>query len=245
MSHSSALGANPLALRGAPGRGGQDRRAPRIFGLVLVTAGLIILTVIGVQLLRGAIARERARAEWTKLMTAASISSIPSLNMTRVNAGAPVTRVIIPSIRLDEVVVEGLSDKDLWAGPGHMPGTVFPGENGNSVISAHRDRHFHRLDDVRVGEMIETQTPSMSVMWRVKTRRVVKRDARVIRESSDPMLTLTTCWPARYLGPAPDRLIITAVPVSVRERGTPAPAAAATPAVVIPTPTTDTTPAIR
>ncbi len=189
---------------------------------MLVTVGLIVLTVIGVQLLRGAIARERARAEWTKLMTAATISSIPSLNMTRVNSGAPVVRVIIPAIRLDEVVVEGLSDKDLWAGPGHMPGTVFPGENGNAVISAHRDRHFHRLDDVRVGEMIETQTPAMSVMWRVKSRRVVKRDARVIRESADPLLTLTTCWPTRYLGPAPDRLIITAVPVSVRERGAPA-----------------------
>jgi sortase (surface protein transpeptidase) len=28
-----------------------------------------------------------------------------------------------------------------------------------------------------------------------------------------PTLTLTTCWPIRYLGPAPDRLIITAEPV--------------------------------
>ncbi len=211
---------------------------------MLVTTGLIILTVIGVQLLRGAIARERARAGWTTMMSAASISSVPSLNMTRVSAGAPVVRVIIPSIRLDEVVVEGLSDKDLWAGPGHMPGTVFPGENGNSVISAHRDRHFHRLDDLRVGEMVETQTPTMNVMWRVTTRRVVSRDARVIRESSEPMLTLTTCWPTRYLGPAPDRLIITAVPVSVRDRGAVAPATAiATP--VLPAPRTDTLAAVR
>jgi sortase A len=194
---------------------------------VLVTAGLIILTVIGVQLLRGAIARDRARSAWTKLMASASISSIPSFSLTRVAAGAPVVRVIIPSIRLDEVVVEGLSDRDLWAGPGHMPGTVFPGENGNSVISAHRDRHFHRLDDVRVGDMIETQTPQMSVMWRVTGRRVVGKDARVIFESIDPKLTLTTCWPTRYLGSAPDRLILTATPVSVRDRSAAAPVAAA------------------
>ena len=242
MSHSTALGADPLALRKATGRARQNSRASRIFGIVLVTTGLIILTVIGVQLLRGAIARERARAGWTKLMSASSISSVPSLSMTRVSAGAPVVRVIIPSIRLDEVVVEGLSDKDLWAGPGHMPGTVFPGENGNAVISAHRDRHFHRLDDLRVGELIETQTPTTDVMWRVTTRTVVHREARVIRESPEPMLTLTTCWPTRYLGPAPDRLIITAVPVSMRERGAPSSPALAAPAL---SPRADTNPAIR
>ena len=31
--------------------------------------------------------------------------------------------------------------------------------------------------------------------------------------SAEPELTLTTCWPIRYVGPAPDRLILTAKPV--------------------------------
>ncbi len=178
------------------------------------------MTVVGVQYLRGTVARERTRAEWTKVMKSASLSAIASLNLTRVPSGAPVVRVIIPAIRLDEVVVEGLSDKDLWAGPGHMPGTVFPGQTGNSVISAHRDRHFHRLDDLRVGDMIETQTPMLSVMWRITQRRVVGKDERVIFESRTPLLTLTTCWPTRYVGPSPDRLLLSAEPVSMRERET-------------------------
>lgn len=153
-------------------------------------------------------------------MKSSTISAIAGLGLTRVPSGAPVVRVIIPSIRLDEVVVEGLSDRDLWAGPGHMPGTVFPGQNGNSVVSAHRDRHFHRLDDLRVGDVIETQTPMMSVMWRITQRRVVGKEERAIFESTTPMLTLTTCWPTRYVGPAPDRLLLTAEPVSMRERET-------------------------
>jgi LPXTG-site transpeptidase (sortase) family protein len=183
---------------------------------------MVIVTVVGVQFLRGTVARERARAEWTKVMKSSTISAVTSLGLglTRVSSGTPVVRVIIPSIRLDEVVVEGLSDKDLWAGPGHMPGTVFPGQNGNSVISAHRDRHFHRLDDLRIGDMIETQTPAISVMWRITQRRVVGKDERAIFESQTPMLTLTTCWPTRYVGPAPDRLLLTAEPVSMRERET-------------------------
>ncbi len=220
MPQFSALGASPVGLREAPGRGRPSRRASRVFGLAITAIGLIIVTVVGVQYLRGTVARERARAEWTKVMKSSTISAIASLGLTRVASGAPVVRVIIPAIRLDEVVVEGLSDKDLWAGPGHMPGTVFPGQNGNSVVSAHRDRHFHRLDDLRVGDMVETQTPMMSVMWRITQRRVVGKDERVIYESPTPMLTLTTCWPTRYVGPAPDRLLLTAEPVSMRERET-------------------------
>lgn len=218
MSQFSALGASPVGLREARRR--PRRRAPRIVGIALLAIGLIIVTVVGVQLLRGSVARERAREEWTKVMRSSSMSAIASLGLTRVASGAPVVRVIIPSIRLDEVVVEGLSDKDLWAGPGHMPGTVFPGQNGNSVISAHRDRHFHRLDDVRIGDMIETQTPRISVLWRVTQRRVIGKDERAIFESVAPMLTLTTCWPTRYVGPAPERLLLTAEPVSMKERET-------------------------
>lgn len=197
----------------------------------MLTIGFLIVGIIGVQLLRGAVARERARSEWTKVMRSAMMSTVPIIAPTRIRSGAPVARVVIPSIRLDEVVVEGLSDRDLWAGPGHMPGTVLPGLNGNSVISAHRDRHFHRLDDVRIGDMIETQTTQMSVMWRVTERHIVTKDERVIFDSVEPRLTLTTCWPTRYLGSAPDRLLLIAVQVSVRERNapvaTPLPSAAA------------------
>jgi sortase A len=218
VSHSSVHESRSVGFRAAQGRGRHSRRASRTFGTIVTAIGLIVLTVVSVQLLRGAVARERARAAWTKVMKSSQMSAIASLGLTSVAAGAPVVRVIIPTIRLDEVVVEGLSDKDLWAGPGHMPGTVFPGQNGNSVISAHRDRHFHRLDDVRVGDMLETQTPYMSVRWRVTQRRVVGKDERVIFESETPVLTLTTCWPTRYVGPAPDRLLLTAEPVSMRER---------------------------
>jgi sortase A len=207
-------------MRSSAGRGGRKPRAQRAFGAAVLAVGAILVAVVAVRMLRGSVARERARAEWTKVMKSSTMSAIASLGLTRVSSGAPVVRVIIPSIRLDEVVVEGLKDKDLWAGPGHMPGTVFPGQNGNSVISAHRDRHFHRLDDVRVGDMIETQTPLMSVMWRITQRRVVGKDEAAIFEAQTPMLTLTTCWPTRYVGPAPDRLLLTAEPVSMRERET-------------------------
>ena len=45
------------------------------------------------------------------------------------------------------------------------------------------------------------------------SQRVVDKDARALFRTSDATLTLTTCWPIRYLGSAPSRLIVTAKPV--------------------------------
>jgi sortase (surface protein transpeptidase) len=42
---------------------------------------------------------------------------------------------------------------------------------------------------------------------------VIDKDSPALFHTRDATLTLTTCWPIRYLGPAPDRLIITAKPL--------------------------------
>lgn len=125
--------------------------------------------------------------------------------------GAPVGRLVIPALGLDEIVVEGVEEPQLVAGPGHLPGSPYPGEKGNAIISAHRDRHFRKLDKLAIGDTIVTQTRHDKTVWIVSARRVVTASAPVLRSTPDAQLTLTTCWPVRYLGPAPDRLIITAV----------------------------------
>jgi sortase A len=221
LSPWRARGADPAVIDAAVARGRARRRRRRTFGLLIVGTGVAVLGIVGAQLLRGAVLRERARAEWQKMVKAATLTrALAGATMTPVKTGAPVVRVLIPTIRLDEVVVEGVDERSLWAGPGHMSGTVLPGQAGNSVISAHRDRHFHRLDDVRVGDLVETRTPTLAVTWRIVTRQIVGKDERVLRRTDTPQLTLTTCWPTRFIGPAPDRLILTAIPYRVEERET-------------------------
>jgi sortase A len=127
--------------------------------------------------------------------------------------GAPIGRIVVPSIGLDEVVVEGVDDETLNAGPGHLPGSVLPGEPGNSVISAHRDRHFRPLGRIAVGDTIDVETLSGRSRWIVVSRRVVRAGVPALFETESPTLTLTTCWPVRYLGTAPDRLLVQAVEV--------------------------------
>ena len=137
---------------------------------------------------------------------------LPELSVSgrEIIRGFPVARLTIESIDLDEVVLEGVGPVELNGGPGHFPGSVLPGGAGNSILSAHRDRHFRRVGELTVGSHIRTETREGIVEWTVTERRIVSKDTPSLFEESDATLTLTTCWPLRYFGPAPDRLLIIA-----------------------------------
>ena len=196
-----------------PGRVADAPSAARRLGAVLIVAGTLLLGYAGVGYARSALARDRMRTAWEVAEARRAVLAASALAATgtgRVEAsGAPVARLVIPVIGLDEIVVEGVSEGALRAGPGHLPGSVLPGEPGNAVLSAHRDRHFHRLDQLAVGDSVVTTAAGRTVTWRVAERRVVGRDAPALFASPEPRLTLTTCWPVRYFGPAPDRLVLT------------------------------------
>ncbi|MHB1225361.1 MAG: sortase domain-containing protein, partial [Gemmatimonadaceae bacterium] len=88
---------------------------------------------------------------------------------------------------------------------------------GNSVVSAHRDMHFRRLGELRAGDTVVTVTEYHRKTWRITGRRIVSADAAALFPTPDATLTLTTCWPMRYIGPAPDRLLLTAEPVDAAD----------------------------
>jgi LPXTG-site transpeptidase (sortase) family protein len=182
----------------------------------LYVLGAAMLFYVGLSYVRAYLAREKARSEWAAMEAQSAIlaaSAMLGQPSTRgaVATGSPVARLLIPRIGLDEVVVEGVNDPQLNAGPGHLPGTVFPGDEGNSVISAHRDRHFSDLDELAEGDTVITESiAGQPVVWIIRERKIVDRNAPALFDTAHPALTLTTCWPVRYVGPAPDRLILTA-----------------------------------
>lgn len=194
-------------------------RKGRLAGRLLVAAGSLTCLWAAAEWTRGALARDRARTAWEAREARAAVLAASTMSVggprraLRPPPGTPVARVTIPRLRLDEVVVEGVNDDALAAGPGHMPATPLPGEPGNAVLSAHRDRHFSVLADIALGDTIVTESDAGRATWVVTRRRVVHRDARVLKQGPTPELTLTTCWPIRWLGSAPDRLIVTAKPV--------------------------------
>ena len=191
----------------------------RLAGALLAGAGALLLLVALSTAARAALARDAVRSAWAAEEARLAASEVRARVTGASDArptvrGAPIGRLVIPALGLDEVVVEGVEESQLVAGPGHLPGSPFPGERGNAILSAHRDRHFRQLDDLALGDTIVTQTRHNRTVWKVVGRRVVTASAPVLRSTPDAQLTLTTCWPVRYLGPAPDRLIITAIPAT-------------------------------
>ena len=121
------------------------------------------------------------------------------------------TRLSIPSIDLDAIVVEGTSNRQLAIAPGHMTDTVAPGELGNSVITAHRDTFFRHIFELEKGDEIVVRRGGKTFQYVVEKKFVVKpSETWVVRSSSDARLTLVTCYPTYYVGPAPERLVVTA-----------------------------------
>ena len=194
-------------------------RIRRIASMVMLVAGAALLTAAAGDVARGALARDRARAAWDRQLARQAVEAVersvaPNRDVAPVHRGAPMARLIIPRLGLDEVVVEGVGDAELRAGPGHLPGSAVPGDSGNSVISAHRDRHFRTLGELAIGDTVVTETLAGRSRWVVTTRTIVRRGAPALFSTTEPVLTLTTCWPIRVLGSAPDRVLYEARLVS-------------------------------
>ena len=193
----------------------------RLLGATLFVGGGLALSFAGGRYAVGAVQADQARTAWDdrearEAVTMAEASVAHRWRPDFVATGAPVAHLMIPRIGLDEIVLEGIDGDALNAGPGHYPGSAFPGEKGNAIISAHRDRHFNRLDAIEVGDTIQTESGEHTTTWIVVSKRVVNRDQPALFATKTPRLTLTTCWPIRYFGPAPDRLIVTAEPTRTR-----------------------------
>jgi sortase A len=130
-----------------------------------------------------------------------------------VGEGESLTRIIIPEIGVDVVVVEGTSADALRAGAGHYPETPLPCEIGNVAIAGHRTtygRPFHNLDLLRPGHEITLVTPIGRCTYEVSANPfiVAPEDVDVVANTPDEArLTLTTCHPK---GSARERLITTA-----------------------------------
>jgi sortase A len=189
----------------------------RRVGFALIIAGGVLTTFAGSRYVSGAVAQERARRDWDALSASAAFDSIAAATSERsevvVKHGSPVARLRIPKIGLDEIVLEGIDDEAMNGGPGHYPGSPLPGKAGNSIISAHRDRHFRNLGRLAVGDTVVTESGNTTTRWVIVKRTVVDKDRPALFPAKTATLTLTTCWPIRYFGTAPDRLILTARPI--------------------------------
>jgi sortase A len=145
--------------------------------------------------------------QWWKQQGA---SSVPP-GESNIAGDSVLTRLLIPKISLDAIVAEGTSREQLLKGPGHLEQTALPGEPGNAVIAGHRDTFFRHIFELDPGDEIVVERNGRTFHYEVRGKKIVKpEDTSVIARSSEPELTLLTCYPTHYIGPAPERLAVVA-----------------------------------
>ena len=124
-------------------------------------------------------------------------------------------RLEIPHLELSVVVLEGTRSKTLRRAVGHISGTALPGHAGNVGIAGHRDTFFRPLRNIQPDDLITFTTPRGEYRYRVVSTKVVSPDnVAVLNSDGNEVLTLVTCYPFYYVGPAPDRFIVRATRIT-------------------------------
>jgi sortase A len=208
----------------------------RALSVALTVAGVALLGIAALHYARGAraqkegseVLRKQFASGYTPVAVAEAAKSdrddLPRGSVLSVAAGypfgQPMARIRIPSARMDWVVFGGTDDATLEKGPGHVPGTAMPGQDGppeNCVITAHRDSHFRNLGWLRRGHVVELETAAGTKTYRVVSREIVTpKDVRVLAATPRARLTLITCYPFTYIGSAPQRLVVVAEPIGAK-----------------------------
>jgi sortase A len=120
-------------------------------------------------------------------------------------------KIEITRIGLAAMIVEGTDERTLRRAVGHIPGTSLPGQRGNVAIAGHRDTFFRVLDNIRNDDEITLTTLHGTYRYLVDSTQVVApEDTQVLDDSDDTILTLVTCYPFYFVGPAPKRFIVRA-----------------------------------
>jgi sortase A len=111
------------------------------------------------------------------------------------------------------MVLQGVEENTLLLGAGHVPGTPLPSREGNSVIAGHRDTFFRKLEGIRPGDSVRFSTVRWTSDYVVESTEIVEPDeTRVMESRGIAELTLISCYPFYFVGAAPHRFIVHAIP---------------------------------
>jgi len=159
--------------------------------------------------------RNELQREWSAAPAAPKAANPKKVVLKRPAVGKALAVLDIPKIQVKKVIVEGVGRDELRKGPGHVPSTVLPGQDGTFGVSGHRTTYgapFYRLNELGKGDTITVVSREAVYTYSVTRTQIVRpTDTQVLDNVIGPdgkpkaTITLTTCHP-RYS--ARQRLIV-------------------------------------
>lgn len=184
----------------------------------LWTAALLTVGIAAWMKIDAALYQHQAERRWAATTTQlpATVHRTPGDQARApIDEGTLVGRLEIPRIGLDVLVAEGDSVTTLRRAVGHLPASARPGDHGNIALAGHRDTFFRPLEDVVVGDVIVLESEAGIERYEVEWTAVVEpTEVSMVDWGSEPALTLVTCYPFRFIGPAPQRFVVRARPLA-------------------------------
>lgn len=193
-------------MKTTPPRARRIRRA--------LTATAVVLALVGTGFLAYPFATDLWAARLQSGLATGLAASADDYRNGKIGKGEALTRLEIPKLDVDVIVVEGTSLAALRAGAGHYPDTALPGEAGNVAIAGHRTtygRPFNRMDELKPGDKVILTTPLARHAYEITGAPFVVEptDWSPIEEfpKRGGFLTLTSCHPE---GSAAYRIVVRA-----------------------------------
>ncbi|MEG0893711.1 MAG: class D sortase [Oscillospiraceae bacterium] len=104
---------------------------------------------------------------------------------------------------------DGLTREHLWLGVARTEESAKPGDKDNCVVFGHRDSAFRCLKDVKLGSKVTITDSRNKYTYTVEKTQICAPESPDITQSYDSAhLTLVTCYPFIYSGPAAERYLV-------------------------------------
>jgi sortase A len=185
--------------------------------LWLVAAGCALMLFLAFADRAAFRARQSRLLEEGFVPGASEQSAIAPASATGGPGGAPaeaapfLARLEIPAIELSALVVDGVDATTLRRGVGRIPASSRPGEGGDVALAGHRDTDFRALGELEIGDELTLRSRKGLFRYAIESIRIVApHQVDVLTPAAYPTVTLVTCYPFRYVGPAPQRYVVRA-----------------------------------
>ena len=171
----------------------------KIIGVLLILIGVgIIGTVAYKRRVTSQNQKELLEAFGSQLGEGDNENTDEELNLDSINGYTPIAIMEIPSIKLKQPVVEGITEDVIKYFLGKFPESTMPGEVGNFAVAGHRVSDFTdafiNLYKVKPGDNVIVTTKDGKYTYEVEESFIVDPEQVEVLENADyEKITLITC----------------------------------------------------
>lgn len=171
----------------------------KIIGVLLILIGVgIIGTVAYKKIVTSQKQNELLEAFESQLAEGDNENTEEEVNLDSINGYTPIAIMEIPSIKLKQPIVEGITEDVIKYFLGKFPESTMPGEVGNFAVAGHRVSDFTdafiNLYKVKPGDNVIVTTKDGKYTYEVEESFIVEPEQVEVLENADyEKITLITC----------------------------------------------------